>query len=123
VTVNPVTGGRSLPYTCTTSAAFTADRPWRAGCSDKLHAQFGEGWLEKERARATSLASYSTCTSGSKGEGAAATLFPYPTDGKGSRDTSPAAYSTQHTRDHGSRVISRRPTAPLNHVLSCHGQE
>ena len=55
--------------TCTLSAAFTADRPWRAGCSDKLHAQFGEGWLEKERARATSLASYSTCTSRSAGRG------------------------------------------------------
>jgi len=46
--------------TCATPAASAVDRLWRAGCSDKLHAQFGEGWLEKEHVRATSLASYST---------------------------------------------------------------
>lgn len=46
--------------TCATPAASAVDRLWRAGCSDKLHAQFGEGWLEKEHLRATSLASYST---------------------------------------------------------------
>ncbi len=35
-------------------------RHWRAGCSYKLHARFGEGWLEKGHVCATSLASYST---------------------------------------------------------------
>jgi len=48
--------------TCATPAASAVDRLWRAGCSDKLHAQFGEGWLEKEHRRATSLASYSTAS-------------------------------------------------------------
>ncbi len=46
--------------TCAMSAASAVGRPWRAGCSDKLHARFGEGWLEQGHARATSLASYST---------------------------------------------------------------
>jgi len=45
---------------CAVPAVETAYKYGRAGCSYKLHARFGEGWLEKGHGCATSLASYST---------------------------------------------------------------